>query len=57
MILSSLLGLIFMLWAANIWIFGVRYARVLSLRDAAITVGIPVALNMIAIVWQLGVAG
>ena len=57
MILATLLGLIFMLWAANIWIFGVRHARVLSLRDAAITVGIPVALYVIATVWRLGVAG
>jgi hypothetical protein len=57
MILVSFLGLIFLLWAANIWIFGVRHARVLSLRDAAITVGIPVALYLVATIWQLGVLG
>jgi len=55
MILVSVLGIIFLLWAANIWIFGIRYARVISLRDAAITVGVPVALYVIATVWNMGV--
>jgi hypothetical protein len=55
MILVSLLGIIFMLWSANIWIFGIRYARSLSLRNAALTVGVPVALYLIFMVWSLGV--
>jgi hypothetical protein len=55
MILVSVLGIVFLLWAANIWIFGIRYARVISLRDAAITVGVPVALYVIATIWNLGV--
>jgi hypothetical protein len=57
LILVSLLGIIFLIWAANIWIFGIRHARVLSLRDAAITVGVPVVLYLIATIWQLGVLG
>jgi hypothetical protein len=55
MILSGILGIIFLFWAANIWIFGIRYARGLSLRSAAITVGIPVALYLLIVVWNLGV--
>ncbi|MEN6514499.1 YIP1 family protein [Methanoculleus sp.] len=42
--IAGLLGILFILWSANIWIFGMRYARNLSTRDAALTVGIPVAL-------------
>ncbi|MDD1660814.1 MAG: YIP1 family protein [Methanomicrobiales archaeon] len=55
MVLSGILGIIFLLWAANIWIFGIRYARGLTLRNAAVTVGVPVALYIIIIVWNLGV--
>jgi len=42
--IAGLVGIIFILWSANIWIFGMKYARNLSTRDAALTVGIPVAL-------------
>ncbi|MDD1661998.1 MAG: YIP1 family protein [Methanomicrobiales archaeon] len=38
----SLIGVIFLLWSANIWVYGLRYARRISLRHAAITVAIPV---------------
>ncbi|MDD1652987.1 MAG: YIP1 family protein [Methanomicrobiales archaeon] len=55
LLLAGLLGIIFLLWAANIWIFGIRYARGLSLRHAAITVGIPVGLFILMTVWNLGV--
>ena len=55
MILVSILGMIFLFWAANIWIFGIRYARGLSLRNAAITVVVPVFLYLIFMVWSLGV--
>jgi len=42
--IAGLVGILFVLWSANIWIFGMKYARNLSTRDAALTVGIPVAL-------------
>ena len=40
---TGLVTIIFLIWSANIWIFGMKHARELTLRDAAITVGIPVA--------------
>ena len=45
--IASALGIIFTLWSANIWIFGLRYARNLSLRNAVITVGIPIGLSVL----------
>jgi hypothetical protein len=55
LMLSSVLGIIFLLWSANIWVFGIRYARGLTLRNAAITVGVPVALYLLSVVSNLGV--
>jgi hypothetical protein len=40
--LSSLIGIVMTIWSANLWIFGIRVARRLSMRDAALTVAIPV---------------
>jgi hypothetical protein len=45
--IATILGLIFTLWSANIWIFGVKYARNLSLKNAVITVGIPIGLSVL----------
>ena len=42
--IAGLVGILFVLWSANIWIFGMKYARNLSTRNAALTVWIPVAL-------------
>ena len=53
--LSSLIGMLFMLWSANIWVFGLKHARNLSTRNAVITVAIPVAAYLAYSVWQLGV--
>lgn len=39
--LATVIGLLFLLWSANIWIFGVRTGRMLSTRNAAITVAVP----------------
>lgn len=47
---ASLLSLVFLLWQAFLWVFAVKHARRLGLREAAITVAIPVAL---AVVWRL----
>jgi hypothetical protein len=55
--LSSIIGMLFMLWSANIWVFGVKHARNLSTKNAVITVAIPVALYILYSVWQLGVLG
>ena len=49
--LASAVSLLFLLWSANIWIFGVRTGRKLSTRDAAITVGVPVLLYILYIVY------
>jgi hypothetical protein len=40
---ASIISVIFMIWAANLWIFGMKHARGLSLKNAAICVVIPVA--------------
>lgn len=53
MMVISLIGIVFMLWSANIWIFGVRQARHLTTRDAVITVGIPVILSVLFSVYGL----
>jgi hypothetical protein len=45
--IAAALGIIFTLWSANIWIFGLQYARNLSLKNAVITVGIPIGLSLI----------
>jgi hypothetical protein len=51
--LASVVGLLFLLWSANLWIFGVRNGRKLSTRDAAITVGVPVLLYVLYIAYTL----
>ncbi|MBE0516768.1 MAG: YIP1 family protein [Methanophagales archaeon] len=55
--LSSIISILFMLWSANIWVFGLRHARNLSTKNALITVGILVAVYILYSVWQLGVLG
>jgi hypothetical protein len=52
---TSLVAIVFLLWSANIWIFGLKHARVLSVRDAAICVGIPVVLYVLYVTYNLGV--
>lgn len=53
--LSSLIGILFTLWSANIWVFGLKHARNLSTGNAVITVGIPVAAYVLYSVYQMGV--
>ena len=45
--IATALGIIFTLWSANIWIFALQYARNLSLKNAAITVGVPIGLSVL----------
>ena len=51
----TLIGILFMLWSANIWVFGLKHARNLSTKNAVITVAIPVGLYVLWTVYQMGV--
>lgn len=53
--LSYAIGILFMLWSANIWVFGLKHARNLSAKNALITVTIPVAAYILFSVYQMGV--
>lgn len=53
--ITSLITIVSLLWSANIWIFGAKYARQLSPRDSALCVGIPVVLYVIYMIYNLGV--
>ncbi len=44
MMIAGVVSLIFVIWSANIWVFGMQEARSISGRDALITVGIPVVI-------------
>ena len=43
----TIIGILLLLWSANIWIFGIKHARNLSARNALITVGVPVGIYMV----------
>lgn len=49
MLLIQVTSLLFLLWSANIWIFGVKHARRLRTRDAVITVLVPIVAYLIYI--------
>jgi hypothetical protein len=49
----SVISIVFLLWSANSWIFGIKYARSLSVRDAAICVGAPVILYVFYMTYTL----
>jgi hypothetical protein len=49
----SIISIVFLLWSANIWIFGMRNARQLSERDSALCVGIPVVLYILYIIYMM----
>lgn len=51
--ISAVISIVFLLWSANAWIFGIKQARNISMRDAAITVGIPVILLVIYQIYKL----
>jgi len=53
MLLSSAVSILFMLWSANIWVFGLKHARNLSTRNALITVAIPVAAYILYSVYRM----
>ena len=55
MMLYSAIDILFKLWSANIWVFGLKHARNLSTKNAVITVAIPMAAYILFTIYQLGV--
>jgi len=52
LMIASVVGVVFLLWSANIWIFGIMEARRISVKDAAIVVLIPVIAYALFSLWQ-----
>ncbi len=60
MLLSYAISFLFMLWSANIWIFGLKHARNLTTKNAVITITIPVAsyyIIMTYVLWTISQMG
>ncbi len=53
--IAMIISMVFLLWSANIWIFGMQHARKLSPRDAALCVGVPVVLYILYMVYSIAV--
>jgi hypothetical protein len=53
--ITTLVSIVFMLWSAHIWIFGIKNARGLSPRDAAICVGVPIVIYVLYLTYNIGV--
>lgn len=51
MLMSSVVSIIFTIWSANLWIFGVKHARDLPIKKAAISVLIPVVVYIVYILY------
>ena len=51
--MSTIISVIFTLWSANIWIFGLIYSRNMSTKNAIITVGVPVVLLLMPTLYSL----
>jgi hypothetical protein len=51
--LVTVISIVFLLWSANNWIFGMKYARNIPLRDAAICVGAPVLVYVLYMAYTL----
>ena len=49
----SVISIVFLLWSANIWIFGMKNARQLSERDSALCVGIPVVVYILYTIYTM----
>lgn len=50
---ASAVGIAFTLWQGFLWVFAVKHARNLSLREAALTVSVPVAATVLWTVYSL----
>jgi hypothetical protein len=55
--IAGIIGIIFTLWSANIWIFALAHSRNLSVKNAAIVVGVPILLSILYSIYQLGIFG
>ncbi|WP_406658227.1 YIP1 family protein [Methanolobus sp. ZRKC2] len=55
--IAGIIGILFTLWSANIWLFAMVHSRNLSVRDGAITVGIPILIYIIYTLYQLRIFG
>jgi hypothetical protein len=53
--ITTVVSIAFMLLSAHIWIFGMKHARGLSPRDAAICVGVPIVIYVLYLTYNLGV--
>lgn len=53
--MTAAIGIIFLVWSASIWTFGLRVSRELTLRNAAATVGIPVLIYIVITIVYTGV--
>lgn len=53
MIVSNAISIILALWSANIWVFAMIHSRSLSIKNAMITVGIPIGLYLIYMLYTL----
>ena len=51
--LASVVGVLFLLWSANLWIFGLKYAREITTRNAAIAVLVPVGIYILYTLFNL----
>jgi len=50
--ISSIISVIFLAWSANLWIFGMKHARSVTLKHAAITVLVPVVIYGIYVLYM-----
>ena len=55
--IAGIVGIIFTLWSANIWIFALVHSRNLSVKNAAITVGVPILLYVLYTLYTLRIFG
>ncbi|AFV23472.1 hypothetical protein Mpsy_1264 [Methanolobus psychrophilus R15] len=55
--IAGIVGIIFMLWSANIWILALVHSRNLSVKNAAITVGVPILLYVLYTLYTLRIFG
>lgn len=50
---STVIGILLTLWSANIWVFAMMHARNLTVKNALITVGVPMGLYLIYMIYTL----
>jgi hypothetical protein len=51
-LISTAISIIFLAWSANLWIFAMQHARSLPLRQAAITVLVPVIIYVVYVLFM-----